>query len=100
MSYSEIVTSVCSLLRGRYIFPEQAEIAATTIETESAAGAYDEFDEQTLADHLTAKLRDICHDKHLAVRVRKVAAAATEATQDPEILMQQWRDREAVSNFG
>jgi Peptidase family S41/N-terminal domain of Peptidase_S41 in eukaryotic IRBP len=69
MSGPEIVTTALSLLRANYVFPELAEQAAVAVEARLAAGEYDNLDEITLTDLLTRQLREICEDKHLAVRL-------------------------------
>jgi len=69
MSGREIVTTALSLLRANYVFPEPAEQAATAVEARLAAGEYDHLDEITLTERLTRHLREICEDKHLAVRL-------------------------------
>ena len=65
----EIVTTALSLLRANYVFPELAEQAAVAVEARLAAGEYDNLDEITLTDLLTRHLREVCEDKHLAVRL-------------------------------
>ena len=69
LSGREIVTTALSLLRANYVFPELAEQAATTVEARLAAGEYDDLDEITLTERLTSHLREVCEDKHLAVRL-------------------------------
>ena len=69
MSGHEIVTTALSLLRTNYVFPELAEQAAIAVEARLTAGEYDNLDEITLTDLLTRHLREICEDKHLAVRL-------------------------------
>ena len=69
MSGREIVTTALSLLRANYVFPELAEQAATAVEARLAAGEYDDLDEITLTERLTSHLREVCEDKHLAVRL-------------------------------
>jgi hypothetical protein len=69
MSGREIVTTALSLLRANYVFPELAEQAATAVEARLEAGEYDDLDEITLTELLTAHLREVCDDKHLAVRL-------------------------------
>ncbi len=69
MSGPEIVTAALSLLRANYVFPELAEQAAIAVEARLAAGEYDNLDEIALTDLLTRHLREICEDKHLAVRL-------------------------------
>jgi hypothetical protein len=65
----QIVTTALSLLRANYVFPELAEQAATAVEARLAAGEYDHLDEITLTERLTQHLREVCDDKHLAVRL-------------------------------
>ena len=48
LSGREIVTKALELLRANYVFPEQAEQAATAIEARLEAGEYDDLDEITL----------------------------------------------------
>ena len=69
MSGPEIVTAALSLLRANYVFPELAEQAAVAVEARLAAGEYDNLDEIMLTDLLTRHLREVCEDKHLAVRL-------------------------------
>ena len=69
MSGREIVTTALSLLRANYVFPELAEQAATAVEARLAAGEYDDLDEVTLTERLTSHLREVCEDKHLALRL-------------------------------
>ena len=64
----EIVSTVLTLLRAHYVFPDRAEQAATAVQEKMAAGDYDELDEITLASRLTDDLYEVCRDKHLRVR--------------------------------
>jgi hypothetical protein len=64
----EIVSTVLTLLRAHYVFPDRAEQAATAVQEKMAAGDYDELDETTLASRLTDDLYEVCRDKHLRVR--------------------------------
>jgi Peptidase family S41/N-terminal domain of Peptidase_S41 in eukaryotic IRBP len=65
----EIVTKALTLLRENYVFPEVAEQAAVAVETRLEAGGYDNLDEIALAELLSADLEEVCHDKHLQVRL-------------------------------
>ncbi len=67
----EIVQAALRHLCARYVFPELAEQAATVVRAELAAGAYDDLDEEALAELLTSQLQEICHDKHLRVRTHE-----------------------------
>jgi len=69
MSGREIVTTALALLRANYVFPELAEQAAAAVEARLAAGEYDNLDEITLIDLVTGQLREVCADKHLALRL-------------------------------
>jgi len=68
MSTSEIVTIALQNLRTSYVFPELAQRAAAAVEARLAAGAYDDLDENALAERLTEHLNAVCEDKHLRVR--------------------------------
>lgn len=68
------------LLRERYVFPELAEAAATTLGQRLAAGAYGGLDESTLAGRLTEDLLGVCPDAHLWVRVRDDRRAPARAS--------------------
>jgi Peptidase family S41/N-terminal domain of Peptidase_S41 in eukaryotic IRBP len=69
LSGREIVTRALELLRANYVFPEQAEQAATAIEARLEAGEYDDLDEITLTERLTSQLQEVTGDKHLRVRL-------------------------------
>ena len=69
MSGREIVTTALSLLRANYVFPEVAEQAAVAVEARLAAGEYDDLDEITLTELLTAHLQEATQDKQLRVRL-------------------------------
>ena len=69
MSGREIVTTALTLLRANYVFPELAEQAAVAVEARLEAGEYDDLDEITLTELLTAHLQEVCDDKHLQVRL-------------------------------
>jgi hypothetical protein len=69
LSGREIVTTALALLRANYVFPELADRAATAVEARLAAGEYDHLDEITLTELVTSHLREVCDDKHLALRL-------------------------------
>ena len=69
MSGREIVTKALALLREKYVFPDAAERAAVAVEARLEAGEYDDLDEIALTDLLTEHLEEVCHDRHLRVRV-------------------------------
>jgi hypothetical protein len=68
LAVGEIVATALSLLRASYVFPDQAEQAATAIEARLAAGEYDDLDTEALAERLTEQLHEVCDDKHLRLR--------------------------------
>jgi Peptidase family S41/N-terminal domain of Peptidase_S41 in eukaryotic IRBP len=65
----EIVAKALALLRENYVFPELAGQVAAAVETRLAAGEYDNLDEIALTGLLTEHLEEVCHDRHLRVRV-------------------------------
>ena len=67
LSGREIVTKAMELLRANYVFPDQAEQAATAVEAKLEAGEYDDLDEVTLTERLTRDLQEITGDRHLRV---------------------------------
>jgi hypothetical protein len=69
LSGREIVAKAMELLRANYVFPDQAERAATAIEASLEAGEYDQLDEITLTERLTRDLQEITGDRHLGVRL-------------------------------
>jgi hypothetical protein len=69
VSGREIVITAMSLLRANYVFPEVAERAAAAVEARLAAGEYDDLDEITLTELVTAHLREVTRDKHLTLRL-------------------------------
>jgi hypothetical protein len=69
MSGREIVTKALALLRENYVFPDVAERAAVAVEARLEAGEYDNLDEIALTGLLTEHLEEVCHDRHLRVRV-------------------------------
>jgi hypothetical protein len=69
LSGREIVTTALALLRANYVFPELADRAAAAVEARLAAGEYDQLDEITLTELVTRQLREVCDDKHLALRL-------------------------------
>jgi hypothetical protein len=69
MSGREIVAKALALLRENYVFPDVAERAAVAVEARLEAGEYDNLDEIALTDLLTKHLEEVCHDRHLRVRL-------------------------------
>jgi hypothetical protein len=109
LSGREIVTKALALLRENYVFPEVAERAATAVEARLAAGEYDNLDEIALADLLTEHLEEVCHDRHLRVRLgggplsRPAGpgpAHQADAVPGPEVRRPEMPHRERLDNFG
>ncbi len=65
----EIVESLASELRSKYVFPDIGEKMATAIESSLSEDEYADIDDTgKFATVLTKQLRKICNDKHLGVR--------------------------------
>jgi hypothetical protein len=97
----EIVTIALGLLRSHYVFPERAEQAAAAIEARLAAGEYDDLDEITLTDRLTAHLYQVCADKHLRVRLdSRPGAEPGLDREEPADHQARLRQRGRLDNFG
>jgi hypothetical protein len=92
LSAREIVTRALELLRANYVFPEQAEQAATAIEARLAAGEYDNLDEIALTDLVTEHLQEATSDRHLALRL----GGAPQPRARPEPEPRKPEDREAM----
>ncbi|HEY6500775.1 MAG TPA: S41 family peptidase [Streptosporangiaceae bacterium] len=71
---AEAVPVMAGLLRTNYVFPDRGAAAADALEASLAAGEYDGLDDEALAAKLTSQLYDVCHDRHLRVRVRPPGA--------------------------
>ncbi len=67
---AEAVMTMAGLVRTRYVFPDRGAAAAAALEASLAAGEYDGLDDEALAGKLTGQLYEVCHDRHLRVRVR------------------------------
>ena len=91
LSGREIVTKAMELLRANYVFPDQAERAATAIGARLEAGEYDHLDEITLTERLTRDLQEITGDRHLGVRLGGGPGPPRERVPEPE----EPRDHEA-----
>jgi Peptidase family S41/N-terminal domain of Peptidase_S41 in eukaryotic IRBP len=100
------VTRALALLRANYVFPDQAERAATAIEARLEAGEYDDLDEITLTERLTSHLQEITGDRHLRVVLgggpgpRPGPHPGPEAPKDHEARRLAMRQRGRLDNFG
>ena len=84
LSGREIVTKAMELLRANYVFPDQAEQAATAIEARLEAGEYDQLDEITLTERLTRDLQEFTGDRHLRVVLGGGPGPRRERIGEPE----------------
>ena len=106
LSGREIVTKALELLRANYVFPDQAERAATAIEAKLEAGEYDHLDEITLTERLTRDLQEITGDRHLGVRLgggpgpHRERVPEPEEPRDHEAMRLAMRQRGRLDNFG
>jgi Peptidase family S41/N-terminal domain of Peptidase_S41 in eukaryotic IRBP len=106
LSGREIVTRAMELLRANYVFPDQAEQAATAIEARLEAGEYDDLDEITLTELLTSQLQEITGDRHLRVVLgggpgpHRERVAGPEEPKDHEARRLAMRQRGRLDNFG
>jgi len=106
LSGREIVTKAMELLRANYVFPDQAERAATAIEAKLEAGEYDHLDEITLTERLTRDLQEITGDRHLGVRLgggpgpHRERVPEPEEPRDHEAMRLAMRQRGRLDNFG
>src|SRR6266581_4223443 len=106
LSGREIVTKAMELLRANYVFPDQAERAATAIEARLEAGEYDDLDEITLTERLTSHLQEITGDRHLRVVLgggpgpRPGPHPGPEAPKDHEARRLAMRRMGRLDNFG
>jgi hypothetical protein len=83
LSSREIVTKALELLRANYVFPEQAERAATAVEARLAAGEYDNLDEIALTDLVTRQLQEATDDRHLALMLGEVPPPRARPEAEP-----------------
>ena len=106
LSGREIVTKAMELLRANYVFPDQAERAATAIGARLEAGEYDHLDEITLTERLTRDLQEITGDRHLGVRLgggpgpHRERVPEPEEPRDHEARRLAMRQRGRLDNFG
>jgi hypothetical protein len=67
---SSMLEGIAKALETNYVFPEMGSKMAAMLREKAAAKAYEKLDAPSeLARYVTEDLREICKDKHLAVRV-------------------------------
>ncbi|HEY3732782.1 MAG TPA: S41 family peptidase [Streptosporangiaceae bacterium] len=105
----EIAASAAALLRAHYVLPDRSDQAAAAIEASLATGEYDDLDEISLAERLTAQMHEICADRHLRVRLggarrRGLPEPGPEAAEsspaDREKARRSRQERGRLDNFG
>ena len=92
-----VVGDVGDLLRTRYVFPARGLAAAEFLGAREASGAYADLDDDHLAARLTSDLDEICHDRHLRVRVRPADVANAVVKEDWEAA---YREQQRLTNYG
>ncbi|WP_412539574.1 S41 family peptidase [Longispora sp. K20-0274] len=93
-----LIEDALAILRDKYMFPDKAEAAAAVIEADLAAGEYDGLSEEELGERVTARLFEVCADRHLRFRVRAVdLQEAGETEEDAEAA---WNERQRLTNYG
>ena len=98
LSGREIVTKAMELLRANYVFPDEAERAASAIEARLEAGEYDGQDEITLTARVTGHLQDITGDKHLRLQLGGGPGPRREPPKRPD--REKMRKMGRLDNFG
>jgi C-terminal processing protease CtpA/Prc len=92
-----VVGDVGELLRTRYVFPDRGRAAADALEAREAAGAYAGLDDEELSARLTADLDELCHDRHLRVRVRPPDVRDAVREEDWAAA---YREQQRTTNYG
>ena len=91
-----IVNDIATALDQNYVYPDKGKKLAETLRANLATGAYDEITHPVLlANRLTGDLRDVCSDRHLAVRPEPAPTRAPEGDDDND-----WWARGAKTNYG
>lgn len=81
----EAIDAIADSLAKFYVFPETGDKMAAAIRKAQASGAYDSLvTDAAFARKLTDDLRDICHDKHLAVRTGPVRGHGDDEAATPD----------------
>jgi len=95
---ARIIDWIVSELKEIYVFPDVAAKCEAIVREKLVAGEYDaESDPPAFARRLTADLREVAHDKHLAVRhapessLREEPKDEAEKKRRLEILLFDWR---------
>jgi peptidase S41-like protein len=100
---AEAVPVMAGLLRTSYVLPDRGAAAADALEASLAAGEYDGLDDKALAEKLTGQLYEVCHDRHLRVRVRPPWAGVRRPGRDggpDRPPLPSWLERHGPHNFG
>jgi hypothetical protein len=98
---TETIPAIAGLLRTSYVFPDRGAAAADVLEASLAAGEYDGLDDEALAEKLTSQLYEVCHDRHLRVRVRPSRAGRPGRGGGPDRPpLPDWLERHGPHNYG
>lgn len=100
---ARIVDSLVAQLTAAYVFPEKVEPLARELRARVARGRYDHVNRAVaFADTLSADLRELAKDRHLAVRYSDRALPRQRPTERPRTTADQAqaRDRARTEGFG
>lgn len=92
----QIVADALAFVRDHYILPDRAAEVVALLGARLDAGAYDDLDDEGLADRVTAELQEICADPHLRLLVRPADrhGATTEAEE-----VAAWNESQRIGNY-
>ncbi|MCA9679136.1 MAG: S41 family peptidase [Myxococcales bacterium] len=99
---TRLIEAAAAAMEGGYVFPDLGGQAAAHLRDQAAKGAYDALvTAGALTDRLTADLRELTHDKHIAfiVSAQPLPLVDDDVAPSPEDLAAEAR-AEAVANFG
>ncbi len=99
---NSVIDAAMAKLRERYVFAETAEAMATAIDQRRQAGEYDDVtDGPAFAKLLTEHLREVSHDRHLALSFSPVAIPAPPGNREPTPeSRERYREQMARMNCG
>lgn len=92
-----VVADVAELLRTRYVFPDRGRAAAAELTARDARGAYAGLDDEQLSARLTSDLDELCHDRHLRIRVRPPNVKNAVAEEDWDAA---YREQQRQTSYG
>jgi len=90
----EMIDTLLASLNAHYVFPDKAKEIETVLRQRVREGKYDAAtDGKQLAQQLTDDLRDIAHDKHMAVFYSPAPVPADDAVGPPPTSKAEWEQR-------